>query len=102
MPSLDKGTLVTAFTRGWQAMPGEPMMIRIFVLVAALTAAASIAAAQGFMQGTPEEQAACRPDVRRFCHSVVGDGNGAVLACLKEHREKLHRACRKVLVDNGQ
>jgi Cysteine rich repeat len=94
--------LVTAFKRGWQGMQGEPMMIRIFVLVAALAAASSIAIAQGFMKGTPAEEAACRPDVRRYCHSVVGDGHGAVLACLKEHRGKLHRACRKVLESHGQ
>ena len=75
------------------------MMIRKFVLVAVLTAASSAAWAEG---GTPQEQAACRPDVRRFCHTVVGSGDGAVLACLQEHRARLHRACRQVLESHGQ
>ncbi len=75
------------------------MMIRILVLVAALTAA-SAAIAQS---GTPAEQAACRPDVRRFCHAIKeGSGDGSFLACLQEHRAKLRRACREVLESHGQ
>jgi hypothetical protein len=80
-------------------MQGELMMIRILVLVAALTAA-SAAIAQS---GTPAEQAACRPDVRRFCHAIKeGSGDGSFLACLQEHRAKLRRACREVLEGHGQ
>jgi len=75
------------------------MMIRVIVLVAVLTAASSAAIAQS---GTPQEEAACRPDVRRFCHAVAGSGNGPVLACLQQHREKLRRACREVLESHGQ
>ena len=76
------------------------MMFRTFVLVAVLTAAASAAIAQS---GTPAEQAACRPDVRRFCHAIKeGAGNGSFLSCLQEHRAKLRRACREVLESHGQ
>jgi len=76
------------------------MMIRTFVLVVVLTAASSAAIAQG---GTPAEQAACRPDVRRFCHAIKeGSGDGSFLACLQEHRAKLRRACREVLESHGQ
>jgi hypothetical protein len=75
------------------------MMIRIFVLTAVLTAASTAAIAQ---QGTPQEEAACRPDVRRFCHNKIGAGNGTILACLQEYRAKLHRACREVLESHGQ
>jgi hypothetical protein len=75
------------------------MMIRVFVLTAVLIAASSAAFAQS---GTPQEEAACRPDVRRFCHTVAGSGNGPVLACLQEHREKLRKACRQVLESHGQ
>jgi hypothetical protein len=74
-------------------------MIRILVLATILTAAASAAFASG---GTPQEQAACRPDVRRFCHAVTGSGDGPVLACLQEHRAKLRRACLEVLESHGQ
>ena len=75
------------------------MMIRILVIVAVLTAS-SAAIAQS---GTPAEQAACRPDVRRFCHAIKeGSGDGSFLACLQEHRAKLRRACREVLEGHGQ
>lgn len=75
------------------------MMIRILVLLAVL-AASSTAIAQS---GTPEEQTACRPDVRRFCHALKPDaGDGSFLACLQEHRAKLRRACREVLESHGQ
>jgi hypothetical protein len=51
--------------------------------------------------GTAEEQAACKPDVIRLCKNASTD-EMVVLFCLKENREKLSRACRKVLEDNGQ
>jgi hypothetical protein len=75
-------------------------MIRILVLVAVLTAAAASAA---IASGTPAEQAACRPDVRRLCHAIKeGSGDLSFLACLQEHRAKLRRACREVLESHGQ
>lgn len=75
------------------------MMIRILVLLAVMVAASSTAIASG----TPQEQAACRPDVRRFCHALKSDaGDGSFLACLQEHRKQLHRACREVLESHGQ
>jgi hypothetical protein len=49
---------------------------------------------------TPEEQAACRPDVRRFCHKIMG--SDAIADCLKAHREKLSKPCLAVLVSHGQ
>jgi hypothetical protein len=53
--------------------------------------------------GTPEQRAACGPDVRRFCKSVKPeDGPFAYLSCLQDHRAKLHAACLKVLESNGQ
>lgn len=52
-------------------------------------------------QGTPEEQAACAPDSNRFCKDDIPD-TFKVLACLQEHREKLRKACQKVLEDHGQ
>lgn len=67
-------------------------------IVAALLALSSTAA---LSSGTEEEQAACRPDVRKLCKTAGAD-EMVVLFCLKENREKLTRACRKVLEDNGQ
>jgi hypothetical protein len=79
------------------------MMIRKIVLVVVLTATSSTVIAQGSMQGTPKEQAACRPDVRKLCWHVKADeGSGAFLACLKKNREHLSRACRAVLESHSQ
>ena len=52
-------------------------------------------------QGTPQDQAACRPDSRRYCRNVGGD-QMRVLYCLQDHRAQLSRACRAVLERNGQ
>jgi hypothetical protein len=52
-------------------------------------------------QGTPEEQAACSPDATRFCSDAIPD-TFRVLACLQENRQKLRKACLKVLENHGQ
>ncbi len=74
-------------------------MFRSLVLITVLSAASSVGIAHG---DTAKEQAACHSDVRRFCHTVVGQGDFAILACLQEHREKLRHACREVLESHGQ
>jgi hypothetical protein len=55
----------------------------------------------GLFQGTPEEQAACAPDSTRFCQDAIPD-TFRVLACLQDNRNKLRKACLKVLEDHGQ
>ncbi|WP_439395687.1 cysteine rich repeat-containing protein [Bradyrhizobium sp. PMVTL-01] len=45
---------------------------------------------------------ACARDVSRFCRAVMNNGDGAVLACLKQNRTRLGKACDKVLTDHGQ
>lgn len=52
-------------------------------------------------QGTPEEQAACRPDVDRFCREAVPD-TFRVLACLQSERTRISAQCRRVLESHGQ
>jgi Cysteine rich repeat len=75
------------------------MSMRTLLMSAALIAVSSVAMAQS---GTPEERAACRPDVRRFCYKIrEGDGSNAYLHCLQQHREKLSRRCRAVLESHG-
>jgi hypothetical protein len=75
-------------------------MLSKVLLSAAFVALSSVALAES---GTPEEQAACRPDVRRFCHAVKEqDGDDAFLACLELHRDNLSTACRNVLKDHGR
>ncbi len=53
------------------------------------------------MEGTPQEQAACRPDVARHCKGVQG-GSPAILDCLVGHHTKLTARCRTVLETHGK
>lgn len=82
------------------------MKPRLALALFLAAAAATTAAAQSKKEptqdmGTPEQRAACAPDVRRFCRSVKPeDGAFAYLNCLQEHREKLHASCVKV-IDGG-
>jgi hypothetical protein len=71
-------------------------------LLAVLIAASSSVYVQAAFQGTPQEQAACRPDVRRFCHAVKpSSGSGSYLSCLQANRAKLSKACKTVLTSHG-
>jgi len=45
---------------------------------------------------------ACARDVSRFCRAQINDGDQVVLACLKQNRAKLSKACDKVLTEHGQ
>jgi len=88
-------------------MPGYRALLALLFIGVASTALAQsnvVTPETGTPEmGTPEQRQACGPDVRRFCKSVKpDDGPFAYLACLQEHREKLHVACLKVLESNGQ
>ena len=74
-------------------------MARAILILMMAIGSSAIALAQS---GSPEEQTACRPDVRRFCHKVSQEaGSNAFLQCLQEHREKLSPRCRAVLDSHG-
>jgi hypothetical protein len=45
---------------------------------------------------------ACARDVSRFCRPYMQQGDQMVLACLKQNRARLSKACDKVLTDHGQ
>ena len=66
-----------------------------FVVVVPLVLLASAAYAQ---QGHD----ACARDVSRFCRAQMNDGDQVVLACLKQNRARLSKACLKVLTEHGQ
>lgn len=48
--------------------------------------------------GTRQEQAACRPDVRRFCGHLTHGDNQKYRECLQAHLSELSQRCRKVLM----
>ncbi|MGX1318348.1 hypothetical protein AB7M17_001801 [Bradyrhizobium sp. USDA 377] len=68
-----------------------------FLFVVSLLLCASAASAQ-----QQPGHDACARDVSRFCRAVMNNGDGAVLACLKQNRTRLSKPCDKVLTDHGQ
>ena len=51
---------------------------------------------------TSHEHDACARDVTRFCRSVMNNGDSVVLACLQQNRQRISRACNKVMTEHGQ
>ena len=85
-------------------------VVRFTLVLGTAVLAASVAAAQQRpmplplplpTQGTPDEEAACKPDVRRYCPNL-GDDQLRTLACLQKERARISKACLKVLEDHGQ
>jgi hypothetical protein len=82
------------------------MFHKIAILLAAIIAGSTVALAQlplplPLPSGTPEDRAACEPDVQRHCRAAVPD-QLRVLACLQDNRNRISRACQGVLVKYGQ
>ena len=92
-------------------------MIRIGTLTLAwLLGSAAMALAQfppqpaapkcaSLSQGTPQERAACQPDVTRFCQAELRTNECdvfGILSCLQRNRARLGAPCRQVLIRNGQ
>jgi hypothetical protein len=92
-------------------------MVRTMVWTAAFAmAAATIAYAQFPSQpppvkspsplgrGNDQEQAACHPDVVKYCQAqleVNPDDVLGILNCLQTNRAKISNACQKVLAGHG-
>jgi hypothetical protein len=53
------------------------------------------------MEGTPEDRAACEPDVRMYCQAAIPD-TMRVLACLQQNRQRIGPSCLGVLQKYGQ
>ncbi len=77
-------------------------MHKFFLVLSLLSITVSSAAVAQQRSGTPEEQAACSRDVERFCRKVIDQGDFTILACLKENRAKISKACDQVLISHGQ
>jgi hypothetical protein len=54
------------------------------------------------LSGTPQEQAACRPDVAKHCKGLAGDDENIFVNCLVSHEPQLSQKCRKVLESHGK
>src|SRR5437764_1488265 len=80
-----------------RSMNQRRICMRIY-LAAALSVAVSIMGhGAGFaQQGTPEQQAACQPDVMRLCGNFIPDVD-RIVACLKANEPNLNPACHEVM-----
>jgi cysteine rich repeat protein len=74
-------------------------MSRVFFVLCLLAASPAFLMPRASAQ---QGHDACARDVSRFCRSHMSDDDQTVLACLKQHRARLSKACDKVLTDNGQ
>jgi len=84
------------------------MLQKIAIVLAAAIVGSTVALAQlplpiplPLPSGTPEDRAACEPDVQRHCRAAVPD-QLRVLGCLQDNRTRISRACQGVLVKYGQ
>jgi hypothetical protein len=68
------------------------MFVRLSLIAVLVSAPLSLA----FAQGTPQQRAACRPDVVKFCKGK-GEDPGVLLGCLEENKDKISDKCRKVI-----
>jgi hypothetical protein len=69
-------------------------MTRLLFVIPFVVLASAASAQQG--------HDACARDVSRFCRHYINDGDQVVLACLKQNRARLSKACDKVLTEHGQ
>ena len=84
------------------------MFHKIAIVLGVVVAGSTVALAQlplplplPMPQGTPEDRAACEPDVQRYCKSAIPD-QLRVLGCLQDNRKRISNACQAVLVRYGQ
>ncbi len=76
------------------------LVTAVIVLIAAGAPAFSESNAPKTLEqmGTPEQRAACRADVRRFCRTLgPEDGEMAFYRCLRENGAKLQPKCAEVV-----
>ena len=84
------------------------MIRKIVILLTLAIASATMSLAQlpfplplPMPEGTPEDRAACEPDVQRYCKAAVPD-TMRVLSCLQDNRQRISNASQMVLIKYGQ
>jgi hypothetical protein len=68
----------------------------MFLRLSLITVLAAASLSSAFAQGTPQQRAACRPDVVKFCKGK-GEDPGVLLTCLVENKDKISDKCKKVI-----
>jgi hypothetical protein len=69
----------------------------LFVIPLVLMASSASAQTQ-----QKEGHDACARDVSRFCRAQMQDGDQIILACLKQNRSRISKACQQKLASHGQ
>jgi hypothetical protein len=84
------------------------MLHKIAIVLAVVATGSTVALAQlplplplPMPQGSPEDRAACEPDVQRYCKAAIPD-QLRVLGCLQDNRKRISQACQGVLARHGQ
>ena len=80
---------------------GKSQMARKLLIASLIVLASAASASEALAQQQPGHDA-CARDVTRHCRKVMNDGDQVVLACLKQNRARLSKACDKVLTEHGQ
>lgn len=70
-------------------------MVRASIMILAFCLVATAVHAEP----TAEEKAACEADYKKFCSSVPETKTPEIVACLKQHADKVSEQCRKKLAD---
>ena len=81
--------------------PKIAIVLAVAIAAGPTTAVAQLPLPLPGAQGTPEDRAACEPDVQRHCKAAIPD-QLRVLNCLQDNRKRISRACQGVLVKYGQ
>jgi hypothetical protein len=78
-----------------ESMNQRQIYLRIFLGAGLFVALSIMGQNRAFAQGTPEQQAACQPDVMRLCGNFIPDVD-RIVACLKYNEPNLNPACHDV------
>ncbi|MEH2504936.1 nucleoid-associated protein YejK [Bradyrhizobium sp. AZCC 1578] len=73
-------------------------MTKILFVIPLILMASSVSAQTQKREGHDE----CARDVSRYCRAQMQDGDQVILACLKQNRSRISKACQRKLAGAGQ
>ncbi|MEH2521553.1 nucleoid-associated protein YejK [Bradyrhizobium sp. AZCC 1610] len=73
-------------------------MTKILFVIPLILMASSVSAQTQKKEGHDE----CSRDVSRYCRAQMNEGDQIILACLKQNRSKISKACQQKLTSAGQ
>ncbi|KRR28722.1 MULTISPECIES: hypothetical protein [Bradyrhizobium] len=73
-------------------------MTKILFVIPLILMASSVSAQTQKREGHDE----CARDVSRYCRAQMQDGDQVILACLKQNRSRISKACQRKLASVGQ